>query len=324
MEGSGVKPYKLLFLVGLGFAAWYFFTQFRIQGLENLRVQPRSGQGGNPAPDTPANPTGRTTIRIATANFGPLDALKLGKPHVAGRLALLLRQFDLIALQDIQAPDQGVLVRLVELMNAEGRRYSFATAPNVGRDPTRQYGAFVFDTDSVQIDRNTLALVDDRSALFRHPPLVAAFRAKGPKENEAFTFTLINVQTPSDRAAIELDRLADVYRAVRDGGRNEDDIILLGELGADEAHLGQLARVPNLSCAITGLPTTVRGGQLVDNILFDRRATIEFTHRSGVCDFVRQFELNARDAAEISEHLPVWAEFSIYEGGQTGHAAVNP
>jgi hypothetical protein len=26
-------------------------------------------------------------------------------------------------------------------------------------------------------------------------------------------------------------------------------------------------------------------------------------------------------AMEVSEHLPVWAEFSVYEGGQAGHAA---
>ncbi len=26
------------------------------------------------------------------------------------------------------------------------------------------------------------------------------------------------------------------------------------------------------------------------------------------------------EAQEVSEHLPIWAEFSVYEGGQAGHA----
>jgi hypothetical protein len=36
-------------------------------------------------------------------------------------------------------------------------------------------------------------------------------------------------------------------------------------------------------------------------------------------DLMREFNLALRDAVEISDHLPVWAEFSVYEGGQAGH-----
>ena len=34
---------------------------------------------------------------------------------------------------------------------------------------------------------------------------------------------------------------------------------------------------------------------------------------------MREFELTMPEALEVSEHLPVWAEFSVYEGGQAGH-----
>ncbi len=72
------------------------------------------------------------------------------------------------------------------------------------------------------------------------------------------------------------------------------------------------------------MPTTVRGTQLLDNILLDRRATCEFTGRVEVVDMMREFELTMPEAREVSEHLPVWAEFSAYEGGQAGHASQNP
>jgi hypothetical protein len=133
-----------------------------------------------------------------------------------------------------------------------------------------------------------------------------------------FTYTAINVQISPERTAEELAILAKVFRAVRDDGRNEDDILLMGTLGTDEEHLGPLAVLPNVCAAISATPTTLRGTRAVDNILFDRRATREFTHRSGVLDLVRQFNLSAREAAEVADHLPVWAEFSVFEGGQAG------
>jgi len=64
----------------------------------------------------------------------------------------------------------------------------------VGREPTRQYNAFVFDNDTIEIDRRTVAWVDSRDGQFADPPLVAAFRCRGPAPSEAFTYTAINVQ----------------------------------------------------------------------------------------------------------------------------------
>jgi hypothetical protein len=58
---------------------------------------------------------------------------------------------------------------------------------------------------------------------------------------------------------------------------------------------------------------------LADNILFDRRATVEYTGRSGVLDMIRELDLTRQEALEVSEHLPVWAEFSSYENGQASH-----
>jgi hypothetical protein len=55
--------------------------------------------------------------------------------------------------------------------------------------------------------------------------------------------------------------------------------------------------------------------------MFQRSATDEFTGRWGVCDFLREFNLSVEGARETSPHLPVWAEFAKYEGGDQGRVA---
>jgi hypothetical protein len=274
--------------------------------------------------DVPAAPL-RPTIRIATFHLGRFDEAKLANRRINDVLLRLLPRFDLVAVQGVRGKNQGVLHRLIEQLNgAMGRTYDFATCPTQQRDGLEHYSAFIFDRARIDIDRTTVHFIEDRLGRFRTKPLVGAFRVRGPDPAEAFTFILINVETDPEHTAAELDLLAAAYRAVRETYRNEDDIILLGDLASDDQHLGQLGKLLGVSPLVSGIPTTVRGTQLLDNILLDRRATSEFTGRVEVVDMMREFELTMPEAREVSEHLPVWAEFSSYEGGQAGHASQNP
>ena len=240
-------------------------------------------------------------------------------------LVRLLPRFELIALEGIRGKNQGVLVRLVEEMNsASGRQYSFATCPTQRRDGVEHYRAFVFDRTALEVDHSTVHFVEDPMGRFRHKPLVGAFRVRGIDPALAFTFILVAVDADPDKPDAELDLLADVIRAVRNKMPDEDDIIMLGDFQADDNHLGGLNGILGITAAISGTPTTTRGTQLADNILFDRRATIEFTGRAEVVDLIREFDLTIEQAREISEHLPVWAEFSSYEGGQRGYVPPAP
>jgi hypothetical protein len=326
------KQLFVLLVIAIIVGGVYFFLNYEIQTqYENgksayWKIMPKgasgtSGHAFNNANGAPSH----LTIRVATFEMGRLDEAKLANHRVSDVLMRLLPRFDLIALQGVRGKNQGVLVRLVEQMNhATGRTFDFATCPTQQRDGIEHFNAFVFDRDRIDIDRTTVHFVEDRSGRLRIKPLVGAFRAHGPNPAEAFTFTLINVENDSDRTSEELDVLADVYRAVRDDGRGEDDIILLGNLESDDQHLGQLGKLLGVSALLSGsplVPTTTRGTSLADNVLLDRRATCEFTGRIEVVDMMREFDLTMPEAQEVSEHLPVWAEFSVYEGGQAGHAA---
>jgi deoxyribonuclease-1-like protein len=303
----------------------FFFLNYEIQKGDpsGWKIVPRkaapAGGAGAPAPMAP-QVAARPTLRIASFHLGRFDDAKLANPRASDILLKLLPQFDLVAVQGVRGRNKGVLIRLIEQINATpGRAYDFATCPTQQRDGLEHYSAFLFDTARVNVDRTTVRFVEDPLGKLRIKPLVGHFSARGPDAAEAFTFVLINVEVDPDRAPEELDRLADAYRAVRDGHRSEDDIILLGDLESDDQHLGRLGKLLGVAPLISGVATTSRGTQLLDNILLDRRATCEFIGRVEVVDVMREYRLTQPEVLEISEHLPIWAEFSIYENGQAAH-----
>ena len=256
------------------------------------------------------------SIRIATFNIQVFGQSKLSKPRVMQVLADVVRQFDIVAIQEVRSKEQTVLPRFVEQINADGSRYDYAIGPRLGRTSSKEQYAYVFNTDTIQIDRQWIYTVADPDDRLHREPLVAAFRTLGPDADQAFTFTLINIHTDPDETDLELDALDDVFVSVRADGSGEDDIILLGDLNVDEYDLGELGRLPGITYVISGVPTNTRGNRTYDNILFDRRATVEYTGRAGVLDLMTQYGLSLDEALEVSDHLPVWAEFSVYEGGR--------
>jgi hypothetical protein len=85
-----------------------------------------------------------------------------------------------------------------------------------------------------------------------------------------------------------------------------------GQRGCVKAGDGQL---PGIVHAISGTTTNTRRDKMYDNIVFDGRTTTEFTGRSGVLDLVTELGLTEDQALEVSDHFPVWAEFSAVEAG---------
>ncbi len=318
----------LIVLALLGAGGYYFFTHYKLEGLEGFKLKPLQATanpgGGSETPAPPIGTGNRKTIRIAGANLGPLDQQKLGNREVLTRIGEIIRDFDAVAVQGIWGHNQGIVLDLLEQINQGGRNYDFAISARVGREPVKKYSAFFFDRSVLEVDRGTVFEVDDPGQVFLNKPLVAAFRVRGPNPQEAFTFTLVNVEIDPTQVELELNLLADVFRAVRDDGRGEDDVLLVGSFNTAPQNLGSLLRIPHIMWTIADQPTTILGSSAVDNILFDSRATVEFVGRSGTMNLMNRFDLPVRQVSQVSDHLPVWAEFSIFEGGQVGRIAGAP
>ncbi len=273
-------------------------------------------------------PPGAPTIRLASFNIQVFGESKAAKPHIMQTLAMIVRNFQVVAVQEIRTQNDYLLDNFLrDYVNAGGNRYyDYVIGPRLGRSNSKEQYAFIYDTAAIEVNRQSIYIVNDPQDLLHREPLVALFRVRGPPPQDAFTFMLINIHTDPDEAQDEVDTLADVYRAVRQASGGEDDIIILGDLNVDDSKLGRLSQIPGVRPIVTRVFTNTRQNKLYDNIVVHQPSTAEFSGRWGVFDVRNLFTppLSLEQALEVSDHLPIWAEFSAYESASPGRVAARP
>lgn len=286
-------------------------------------LDPSTGTGATGGGLVSAPPSG-DTIRIGSFNIQVFGTSKLAKAPVMKILTQVIRQFEIVAIQEVRSVDDNVLPTFVNMINADGYRYDFVIGPRLGRTNSKEQYAFIFNTERIEVDRANVYTVDDPQDLLHREPLVARFRVRGVPPEQAFTFSLVDIHTDPGETRTELDALGEVFVAVQNDGSGEDDVIILGDLNVDEKHLGALGRIQNITYAIAGIPTNTRRSKTYDNLVFDRVRTAEYTQHSGVMDLRNTFSISESEALQVSDHCPVWAEFSVYEAGTTPYVSGRP
>lgn len=313
---SKIPFYPLMVLTLIGFGGYLGCDPDSIQLPLDLKLPTQTASN---SPTYSASIPDRTasTILIGSFNMQRLGPSKLGKPWVIDKYVEIIRRFDVIALQEITSKDQTTLPQLIREINARGARYDFTISPRVGREASGYYEqyAFVYDTTRIQSGTRFSYLVQDGDDMLHREPWVGRFQTVGP---QPFSFTLINVHTDPDEIKQELDVLADVYMNVRQFEYPEDDLMLMGDLNADPAKFQNLGRIPGVVPIVVGVATNAARSKTIDNILLDQHATREFTGRAGVVDMAEMFGISDDEAKKISDHMPIWGEFTISE--QTGRA----
>jgi len=327
---------RLLTLVTLAVMGGLGFLFLKEGGLDSIIVTPSATEpqtaqvdaGGNQSsgetstlPQSTGKDDTAKTIRIASFNIQIFGDKKASKPYVMNELAKIVRSFDVVAIQEIRSKNQYLIPNFVKQINQPGRRFSHVIGERLGYTNVKEQYAYIFDTERIDIDYQSVYTVGDPDGMLHRPPYVATFRTRGVDPDNAFTFTLVNTHTDPDEVPEELAALAEVYRVVRRSGRGEDDIILLGDLNTDDRNMGRLGQLPSISPLISGVWTNTRQTQLYDNLVIHRPSTTEYTGRSGVYNIEREHKLSREQALQVSDHFPVWAEFSIYERDAAGRVA---
>jgi endonuclease/exonuclease/phosphatase family metal-dependent hydrolase len=265
---------------------------------------------------------GGPAIRIASFNIQVFGDAKASKPYVMATLAAIVHNFHVVAIQEIRTQDDYFLDNFLRnFVNQNGRVYDTIIGPRLGRSSSTEQYAFLYDTAAIEVNRSSIYTLNDPDDLLHREPLVAMFRVRGPPPQQAFTFVLVNIHVDPDETDAELDTLAQTYQAVRRAAGGEDDIIVLGDLNVDNEHLGQLGLLDGVRPIVRGVPTNTRGTALYDNFVLHQPSTAEFTGRWGVFNFPHVFRLTPDQALQVSDHLPIWAEFNAYESVAPGRVA---
>lgn len=276
-----------------------------IETRPSLPTEPSEANGGDDAAQT---------VRLAVWNLENLDFAKISDSKTGERLAALIAENDFIALLGLRSGNRFLPEALGRLLNRPngGEIFSFLAQPP---DTEGRQSAFFFKTNRVAADAETLAFFSDPTGRLAPNAMAAAFAARGPENEERFTWTAVCVraETQDER---QLDVLADLYEAVRDragrAGHAEDDILLFGSFSVSLDRLGAIRQIPNLAALFDSVPTTT-GGEAADHLIFDRTATTEYVEQFGVVDPRARFKLTPEEARAFGEHFLVWAEFTIRE-----------
>lgn len=273
----------------------------------------------------------RQTIRIATWNVENWGKAKSTDPYRMGRIAEVLGDYDLVAVQEIsnirEQKDEGcprnqecpgnpscglIGSALEEYLNGEmGLNYSFVFGPQV-RD--ERY-LFVYDQEKVEMIDS--GLVEDpgdsepicdaspeSTGLMVRQPFAGTFRAGD------FDFTLLNVHTSPGINLQELKGLEKLYRNVLEMG--EPDVIVLGDLNADCDYLGPGDRVAlkdeeYIWIVDDEADTTVGKSECAYDRFIFTEPTLE--------DYAGSWGMEMDIPRNVSDHYLVWADF--YMDGDT-------
>jgi len=262
-------------------------------------------------------------IRIASFNIQVFGEAKIAKHQVVDVLARVVRNFDIVAVQEVRAKSDSVIPQFVSAINADGSRYQFVIGPRLGRTVSKEQYTFIYDSTRIEVDPTSVGTSPNPGDRLHRPPLHARFRVRSNSPQSGFSFWLVDTHTDPDEVSAEVNALADVFLEMKRLRPDEDDVILLGDLNAGPPQFGRLKQIPNVGWAVSGVTTNTRRSKTYDNLIFDARATTEYTGTWGVLDLQSTFGLSLDKALEVSDHNPVWAAFRPWETQQVA-AGVPP
>ena len=270
-------------------------------------------------------------IRIASWNIENFGATKASDPERMRVIAGILKDYDLIAVQEIsnivEKSDPGcprnegkcpinkncdrIRNALEKYLNQEyGLNYSFVFSPQVKDERYLYiYNTYKVDlispaelVDDPEDSTPICALKPDNTGKMVRQPFKGYFKAG------SFDFTLLTAHTSPSINLDELEGLEYFYRQVENEG--ESDIIVLGDLNADCSYLKLSEdisfRRPEYIWVVnnTSDTTVSKTDCAYDRFIFKNNTLEDYTGSWGIYKKVPD---------NVSDHYLIWAEFSTTE-----------
>lgn len=253
-------------------------------------------------------PKASLEVKIASFNIQIFGESKREKLDVMEVLEKIVKNFDIVAVQEVRDDTNTTLPSFVQKINEHSKEiYAFIASPRLGRTQSKEQYAFIFNS-KVKPEGDSY-VYNDINDDFEREPYIAYF------ESNKFSYILVNIHTKPTDARKEIYSLVEV---IKDASQHYDDkdVIVLGDFNADGSYFSEKItdglRASSYVWAISDeLDTTVAENDYTyDRIVFQKLFTSEdFTGMVGIFRFDTEYSLTNEFAHKISDHYPVWAEF---------------
>jgi deoxyribonuclease-1-like protein len=251
------------------------------------------------------------TIKLAAFNLQVFGTAKADKPEVMEVFSKIIRNYDVIALEEIRDSTQTALPKLLDAVNSVGSpRYDYIVSERLGRTVSKEQYAYVYNTQTIHPIGSPYTYPDSND-LFQREPYISEFKAK----DGSFDFVLITIHTDPDTATQEINDLPKVVENAKSKYRGEGDFIIMGDLNADCNYFNEKSQSPLRSGDYywfinNSVDTTTKSTDCTyDRIIITNSTKTDFTGESGVFRFDKAYNLTYEKTIEISDHYPVYGTF---------------
>jgi endonuclease/exonuclease/phosphatase family metal-dependent hydrolase len=256
--------------------------------------------------------TAENEITIGAFNIQVFGTSKAAKEDVMDVLAGVVREYDLIAIQEIRDASQTALPALVNRTNQDGSFYAAVVSERLGRTSSKEQYAFVYNTQTMMPDGAAHTYPEPAGTdPFHREPFIARFSTT----DGGFDAVYIVVHTDPDEAEDEIAALGDVVSYVREIYPGEDDIVVMGDLNADGSYFNESSdtplHTPGYYWLIPDEADTTVGTTpwTYDRIIITESMAGRFSGNAGVLRFDEHYNLTGGESLAVSDHYPVYASF---------------
>ena len=170
------------------------------------------------------------SFEIATFNIQNFGQIKMDKTDVVDTLAMIVRQFDIVAVQEISDKSNQTAGAFLKVVNANGARYKLSCSERTGLQPDDRKSAeqYAYYYDSRTVTLTDAALYNDVNDDFQREPYVASFTRK----SDSLNFVVCTIHTSPEQAVAEIAALAKVAKWIPTHFKNAKRVIFCGDFNA--------------------------------------------------------------------------------------------
>jgi len=253
------------------------------------------------------------TAKIASFNIQIFGKTKSDKPEVMAVLINIVREFDIVLIQEIRDATEQTIPDIIQQINhADGAPYSYVESPRLGRTTSTEAYAYSYNTQTAQFIKGSDYVYNDNNDVFEREPYIATFKIGN------FDFTLAGIHTKPEDAYNEIGNLTTVISSIQTAKPNEKDIIVMGDFNADGSYFNEddtsnPLKAPQYNWIITNkIDTMVKTDNTYDRIII-LDTTLNYEYHAGTAQafrFDQAYALNNQTLVEeISDHYPVFAQY---------------